>query len=421
MAKLWRLKKALFSLLLASLFSLGASVALAEVIYSHTPTTDVAGVALATAANTYIGMMLEITSPVNIESVTFKSAATSTANSITWLVQNENGNINSTWTTSNLNISNDGEYTGTPSSTISLPAGYYFFGMHLNSGTDPKMLIQNSGTYPAPNCFFAIHIVGLTFNTSSCVSSSDVYFKLNGTGASAITITSPENGTSTADFGLFSGTYVISSSSASFVGGSYLQYITVRYGNSTSTMTNEETEVSTLHGADQPGDTIDWVVQKTGQLNVGTVYAQAILSNFTTEVASSSIISFTLTTTGNPYFPTFTSTSTLSDLYTTCDPADGFFANSMCKLFQVAFIPSSSSLARFENIKTALESKPPFGYFLSISDALGSFSSSSTSTIDLAAINSLSTVFEPAKTLIGWVAWLLFGFWVYNKFRHFQP
>lgn len=145
---------------------------------SYHPTTDTS-ISIASVSNHYSGMLWNASSSIAIESISFKSAATSTANGLTWLVQDSNGVTKATWSTSNLTIANGGTYTSRPSSTIYLSAGYYFIGVHYDSGTDPKIAAITTGTNPAPACRFDDHIKGLTFGYGSCVSASDPWYTLS--------------------------------------------------------------------------------------------------------------------------------------------------------------------------------------------------------------------------------------------------
>lgn len=146
-----------------------------------------------------------------------------------------------------------------------------------------------------------------------------------------------------------------------------------------------------------------------------------------TSKASSTVISFTPSANYSPLpydlpigsigIPTSTST----EMTITCDPNDPLFTRSFCKLFVYLFIPDDASFARFGEIGDLIARKPPFGYISSINTAFNTLSTSTvSSTIDMSAFSGIESIFTDFKTLISWIMWLLFGFWVYNKFRHFK-
>jgi len=271
----------------------------------------------------------------------------------------------------------------------------------LKGSSDGNSYVDDTTTY---KCF-----------SGSCAPVKDIYFEMIAPGdqPDSISITSPVNATSTVDFGLFQGTFnSISTSSPRFV--------QVNYGYTSSTMTQHDAEPHTLQSG---GVNESWVVQKLGQLQTGTIYAQASLYDLagTGFSATSTIISFTLTTSGNPYFPTVpNSTSTLASSTISCDPSAGnFFTNGICNIIVWAFIPPQSDFDNFSNLKTAIGTKPPFGYFTALDTAFTGLSSSTTSTVSFGNFTGIS-FFDDLKSFLAWPLWFLFGWWVFNKFRHFK-
>jgi len=124
---------------------------------------------------------------------------------------------------------------------------------------------------------------------------------------------------------------------------------------------------------------------------------------------------------GASYVPaTFNASTTAAALSVTCDTSANAFSYSLCFLYQSVFIPQPGSLSAFNNIGGMISSKPPFGYFTAINTALGGLNTSSTPAIDLSALTPVANVFQPFRDLMQWVFWVLFGFWLYNKFRHFK-
>lgn len=282
---------------------------------------------------------------------------------------------------------------------------YVYIVWSAGGGVNTTLYGSSANTYADGACYDTV---------GACANISDAYFAViaSGTQPDSISITSPVNATSTADFGLFQGVFNTASTSSP-------RFVQVNYGYTTSTMTLHDEEPHTLLSG---GVNEAWIVQKTNQIQTGTIYAQASLyaTDTLSFTATSSIISFTLTTSGNPYFPTVpNSTSTLADTTISCDPAAGFFANGFCNIVLWAFIPPQADFDNFGNLKTALATKPPFGYFTALNTAISGLSSTASSSVDFGDFSGIS-FFSDLKTFLAWPLWFLFGWWVYNKFRHFK-
>lgn len=106
---------------------------------------------------------------------------------------------------------------------------------------------------------------------------------------------------------------------------------------------------------------------------------------------------------------------------------EGTLTQGFCKLFYSLFVPNGESLQRFSSLKNKLEKKPPFGYLAIYSETMENFESatSTTSTISTSFVNNLSTVkeislYQNFYDIMIWVLWLIFGFYVYHRFRHFS-
>jgi len=235
---------------------------------------------------------------------------------------------------------------------------------------------------------------------------------------SAISIDFPTDNTSlVGDFNAWTLSYNSPSGDHTF----YVDYATST-GNLSASSTR--TTASTSIGIAAQTFSGQLQIYKLDNLSPGlTYYAQARLENASsTQVASSSVISFDIGGNSfidnslflNPAAPGASSTIT-------CDSADGAFGSSLCNLFAYLFVPPQATWNNFKDLKAALEDKPPFGYITSVSDALGGLSSSATSTFELPTFTGgLADFFDTIKTLESWLLWFLFGWWVWNKFRHFK-
>jgi hypothetical protein len=122
-----------------------------------------------------------------------------------------------------------------------------------------------------------------------------------------------------------------------------------------------------------------------------------------------------------PVMPTG-ATSTLGII--TCDPNDVWYAYSFCKLALWLFIPDQNVLSLFGSLINNIKDKAPIGYFSSISTALNQVGSTSTPAViifnptDNDPVN--NTFFSPIRTALIWILWLAFGFWIFERFRHFN-
>lgn len=125
------------------------------------------------------------------------------------------------------------------------------------------------------------------------------------------------------------------------------------------------------------------------------------------------------------YIPTATSTNAGDNI--TCDTVDGFFANSMCNLFQYLLKPSQASLNNFSDLKDKISAKPPFGYFTIYKNALSGVTSATTTTSTINTTTStlsfyrLSSLdfFDDLRDIIKWLLWITFIIYLFNRFKKF--
>lgn len=155
-------------------------------------------------------------------------------------------------------------------------------------------------------------------------------------------------------------------------------------------------------------------VLKSNALSLGDWYAEGFLisDDYLITYAQTDVIDFEIIATSTAIsYPTAS---------TTCSGL-GWIGEPMCNLGFLLFVPKQSSLNNFINLKTQLENKPPFGYATQIYDALTGFAASTaTTTISFAVFNDLPGYTTPVKTTLTIIIWLGFGFWLFQRVRHFQ-
>lgn len=250
--------------------------------------------------------------------------------------------------------------------------------------------------------------------------SGDEYFVTNGsyTFGDTISITSPaDNATSTRSTDLW--TVDVTRSSTTINYGVQIRY--------SSTSTISSTSDGTLGGL--VFNATDGANTATNYLFLSsetTYYARAFLQNSDTNavMASSSVITFSTGISAggaSGSWGTVTSTATSSEWVITCDPDEPLFTRSLCHLALVLFIPKTSDMEQFNSLYNDIKDKPPIGYFGLVTDAINSISTSTTSTFALADLSSMeSTFLSPLKAGVSFLLWLIFTFWLFHRFRHFE-
>jgi hypothetical protein len=122
----------------------------------------------------------------------------------------------------------------------------------------------------------------------------------------------------------------------------------------------------------------------------------------------------------NPAWPvsapsTGSSTST-DQVIRSCNGSDlSLIQTILCWLF----VPSYSSLSQFGNLYDTIKIKPPLGYFYQTKTALNDLSATS-SAFEWDTASSSIPVFGQFRSGMSWFFWLIFGFWIFNRFRHFE-
>ena len=167
-------------------------------------------------------------------------------------------------------------------------------------------------------------------------------------------------------------------------------------------------------------------IVKLNDLPIGNYQAQANLYNNNYIVATSSLITFTIT--GQPQLstlyelPTTTWATSTLPFQITCDPDSSWYSYSICKVLVYLFVPNSNTLNKFNGLAAGISSKVPIGYFTEIREALEEFSSTTPIfTLDIDETEPVYTeVFEPIKTGLAWILWFAFAFWIFHRFRYFN-
>lgn len=116
---------------------------------------------------------------------------------------------------------------------------------------------------------------------------------------------------------------------------------------------------------------------------------------------------------GLDQIPLLSSASTTAIAPAPCGITDisGCFQNALVYLFY----PSTASISQYATLWTTVENKPPFGYVLAVQNAVGGFTTSGTETFDFGTLPFVSTIFNPIRTGIAALLWLVFIVAFYHR------
>jgi len=116
---------------------------------------------------------------------------------------------------------------------------------------------------------------------------------------------------------------------------------------------------------------------------------------------------------GLDQIPNLSSASTTAIAPAPCGITDisGCFQNAIVYLFY----PSTASLDQFGNLWTLVKNKPPFGYVVAVQTAVGTLSASSTATFNLGTVPFMSAIFDPFRTAVAVLMWLVFIVAFYHR------
>lgn len=124
--------------------------------------------------------------------------------------------------------------------------------------------------------------------------------------------------------------------------------------------------------------------------------------------------------------PFVTSSSQTGDNLLDCESIEGTITQGFCKVLKFLFVPNSKSMENFSTLKTKLQTKPPFGYISIYSNAFSGFATTTTSTVTdsnfsevMKTVSSL-TIIDTIFNIVKWIFWLLFGYYIYIRFKHFS-
>ena len=116
---------------------------------------------------------------------------------------------------------------------------------------------------------------------------------------------------------------------------------------------------------------------------------------------------------GLDQIPNLSSASTTAIAPAPCGITDisGCFQNALVYLFY----PSTASLSQYSTLWTRVQHKPPFGYVLAVQTAVDGFTTSGTATFNFGTIPFVTAVFDPIRTGIAILMWLVFIVAFYHR------
>jgi hypothetical protein len=97
-----------------------------------------------------------------------------------------------------------------------------------------------------------------------------------------------------------------------------------------------------------------------------------------------------------------------------------WIATSLNQLLSYLFIPSSSSVNRFQDLFAPIENKPPIGYFTSLKTQFLTLNAT-TPVFELeGADDVVGSAFGDLRTNLSWALWLLFAMWAIRRISHLE-
>jgi hypothetical protein len=277
----------------------------------------------------------------------------------------------------------------------------------------------NENSYP-DGAHYEVLLPDMCLGNTPAVSIDDIFMEVFESGY-AVDITYPQNASSTADFQNWGLSFHFNTP----VNDAWAM---IDWGMNPNNLNH--LDIASWHWVDAitSATGLVWKADFLPSTAIGTIYyAQASLYATSTmdldltPDATSSVIWFFYQSGPMIWNTSPTSTASSTEWVMTCDESSNLFTQSLCYLLQYLFQPSANSLNQFNNLITSVENKPPIGYFYAVKNALSGLNASGTPAFVLEnASSTLNTpIFTPLKTGIGWILWLFFGFWVFNRIRHF--
>ena len=240
----------------------------------------------------------------------------------------------------------------------------------------------------------------------------------------SISITYPTNGSTVAVLSFWGVDYKAATSTTYQAYVSPFYTIEITAGNTSSTFQGTLVGRKDLEITASGSTTSTQVIAVQGFIPGITYYAQGTLifhaawGDSGLLVATSSVISFTVSTTTFPgTFPSSTNPFPTSTISTSnvCDPNAFFLIYGICRLF----VPQASDFVIFNVMKTYVQNKPPFGYIGLTITALNNLGTAS-STVQFPDLSGFVFVFDPIRTGLNSLFWVLFVFWLLSKFRNIE-
>jgi hypothetical protein len=130
---------------------------------------------------------------------------------------------------------------------------------------------------------------------------------------------------------------------------------------------------------------------------------------------------FTVDITGNPVPPPVSGVPGCESASSITEVAVCAFSTSMQQLLTLFFGVEPGILDGFVHLSNDIKNKPPIGYLTAIISDFGSLDGSGSGSYTLSIPTELQTaIFDPLKTGIAIILWLVFGVWLLNRIRHFN-
>lgn len=94
----------------------------------------------------------------------------------------------------------------------------------------------------------------------------------------------------------------------------------------------------------------------------------------------------------------------------------------LCNISQWLFVASNVSVQNFQSLGNTFQQKAPFAYFYSVIGAFNNFSASTTPAFTLSSSTGAfnTSIFQPIKTGLTWILWLMFGVWCVKRIAKFD-
>ena len=253
----------------------------------------------------------------------------------------------------------------------------------------------------------AIRLQDFAFFSTTLSTTTIAY--ISGGASSNVSLTNPANNSTTTDFGLgfWQGTATLNATSS--LDDGLRAGLEIRY----CLLPNCYADlIETYPLAFYEAGTINWSETKSYSLYEGDWQARAILRAAPT--LTSTILATSATT-------TFSVVSPVPLVFTFCNTTStGIVAdiqNALCSLFVPSQTQQADVADRFNSLKDVVATKPPFGYFVIVRDALLNMTSTATSSVFMASMEQLSDIFTPIRAMLATIIVFAFVMWLFHRIR----